>query len=300
MVGDGRAVHAVILHGTVGAGIIGMIIRTERAADRFLIRCRQARTALQAQIGGVCPRGVVLSVCVVRVAVTVEDGDRRILHIGSDVGNGGVGRQQRGASSAQCGGDAFTLRLILGGKRTVDAIVRLNDQNVLGRGRAASRCTVGKGNRLDLARILHRLCDDRIRIAKLLTQTGRISVDRAVGRLPEEEPVATPDDGILDVVFIRRDQVRDLLYHAGGRGALGVQLVLQGIDLCPENVSVFRVPLALVRFRLGRTEGRRQQPENHYQRQENSEQTLRYFHTQTSFLLFCDTAKNGITHQISF
>ena len=70
------AVNAVILHASFGTSIVSMVVSAVGAGDGLLVSGGQTGTGLEAEVRGVCLRGVIAGVSIiVGIAVGVKDND---------------------------------------------------------------------------------------------------------------------------------------------------------------------------------------------------------------------------------
>ena len=187
VVGDGGAVDLVVLHRAVGAGVVGVVVGVVGGGD--------AGAALQAQVRG--GRGVVVAVGVVGAAVAVEDDDGAVHQRVGDVVDRRVGGLIEGVGAAERGGKLLGLGLVLGGEAGIDAVVRLDQVDVLAGGGAALDLI---GDRLNerIVGLAVGLVD--LPGASLVAELRGIVTGDALVRHPGEA-VAVALEGAFDVVL---------------------------------------------------------------------------------------------------
>ena len=120
-----------------------MVIRAVGACDLRLVSGGQTGTGLEAEVRGVCLRGVIAGVSIiVGIAVGVKDNDTAGFHCRGDVVNGCRGGLVQRIGAAGGLGNGLGLVDILGGEAAVNAVIGLDQCHIHGR-RAAALGRVG-------------------------------------------------------------------------------------------------------------------------------------------------------------
>ena len=131
MICDRRTVDAVVSHAVVArARIICMLIAAVRSLHRRLILSRETRAGLQAEIGRIRAGGVVLAVCVVRVAVRIENHDAAGLERVRNVVDRRIVALIDRAHAAGRLRDGSALVPVLAGEACILTVIRSEHRNV--------------------------------------------------------------------------------------------------------------------------------------------------------------------------